>query len=856
MASPSLDFFFFFSLYFFGPIFPPLVFSPYFGLVPMPKLPFLSTPPFPPCNLFQHASCVFIMQHNENNTPITNSGTPAATSGDGSPECGLPGAGGVFSQSSPPGGSPIASGLGAMESSKAATNTLVPQSPPGGRTLALSEANTNINTSTDTASVEIYLNEDSNEDITRHGHRRIYVVSDSEEESNATPQQRRRSNSSPNLPSTNELSQLSQLKTPAPRKTPKKTRKPYKSCEPFLDPKTGKLVVGYSKRGNVYYDEETPQDMHIRTTRSKTKEALKQKLLQTPHSQRSKVPVNNEVSVISPIFHQAETDRTRSTSPIDHLIDHPLQSINNQSEEIPVTPNNLANNFAISEDIRRLQEENFRLQEAARTTAKAHNQALRKLQAENTALRNEMAALRSSVDSLTAELQKRPTASSTSPLPTASPQNSIPIADLTSTIQNIVNIALEPLKKALQKTDPPPSRRPTATVNSNSTTVGSNGSNTTKTNEARHPKNNKELTRIITSKPNINQRTFTSVVQNQPASQSSASAAHSSIEPSKRLPDKSQHKDRDGTWTDVKSRRWHRRRLQRNSPTSASDSAQAEPTPSSLALPLQNTQKPLRPQQHKDNSVLLLPVKPTDLTDQQQPTSILEALRSEPSFDPLALDIRRHIPFANGAVLLQCGSKGKADELRTQVNQIPAIAVKKYRAVPIEIRIHSVPKAFSEDQLKLAIQVQLGEAPLAIRFVPYSRPLQADTHMVVANVTPPAYLRAQKKSSLYLGLHYCPLKTEPYLSRCPDCGLLGHKKQNCKPEAPLAETPPENECKDCHSYNRYMRSANLGGRRLRPTNHKTDDRSCPTRLYFYRRALPVLPTIPAGGAVSTHSHGE
>ena len=198
------------------------------------------------------------MQHNENDTPITISGTPAATSGDGSPECGLPGAGGVFLQSSPPGGSPIASGLGAMESSKAATNTLVLQSPPGGRTIALSEANTNTNDTTNDTGIE-------DTTITRtEGHHHLYVVSDSDfdEESDSAPSPRRRSKSSPNLRPTrvtrSQSSQSSQL------------ARPYKVCDPFVDPVSGELVVGFSKRGNVYYDKETEAQMHRRTSREKS----------------------------------------------------------------------------------------------------------------------------------------------------------------------------------------------------------------------------------------------------------------------------------------------------------------------------------------------------------------------------------------------------------------------------------------------------------------------------------------------------------------------------------------------------------------------------------------------------------
>lgn len=264
---------------------------------------------------------------------------------------------------------------------------------------------------------------------------------------------------------------------------------------------------------------------------------------------------------------------------------------------------------------------------------------------------------------------------------------------------------------------------------------------------------------------------------------------------------------------------------------------------------------PTKPPTYKETNVLLVPNNAT--------TNVLEELHNNPDFDPDDLGIRHHTIYPSGPVLLHCKKAEDVDRIRLKVLAMTNISVRNQRVRPLEIRVHSLAKNLTEDQLRKIFIDQLGGPFTAVRFVDYTNPQAANTHMAVATVPADVFERAKLKNSLYIRLSYCPIATKPHLSRCKQCGLLGHSQGKCSnPPMETNATPPPADhsttCRDCEAFNSRMTAAGLGKKRLRPSNHAMGAVTCPTRRHYYRRALPVKPSSqPAAGgaALDQSSHG-
>lgn len=236
----------------------------------------------------------------------------------------------------------------------------------------------------------------------------------------------------------------------------------------------------------------------------------------------------------------------------------------------------------------------------------------------------------------------------------------------------------------------------------------------------------------------------------------------------------------------------------------------------------------------------------------------LDLLRKSSALDPHALGIRHHVEFPNGAVLLRCSSPEQVNVLRTLIPAVPGTEFREQRVRTPELYIHNIPETSTADQIRAAVARALGEEPLDLKILPYSKPVHPNTVFAVCSVTAEQYELAKKRRSIRVGWSACSLRTTPHVPRCNRCHLLGHKDSKCLQPTPAEgmelageeSTVPtdtinstsKTPCLDCSAYNDQLKAAKLPRRRYRPTNHATDSATCPSRIAWIRRMLPTTRT--------------
>lgn len=274
------------------------------------------------------------------------------------------------------------------------------------------------------------------------------------------------------------------------------------------------------------------------------------------------------------------------------------------------------------------------------------------------------------------------------------------------------------------------------------------------------------------------------------------------------------------------------------------------PPPPPLPRQLPRQLSGLRPPTFSESSLLAVPTNSSERA--------LQIIRGLPDVNPISLGVRHHVEFPNGGVLIRCDKKENALRLRSILEGTSGLELRDKRVIVPEIRLHNVPGEVSVDQINATLSRILGEPPSAIRLVDYSNPVVPGTKLAVISVTPTAYEVAKTRRTIRLGWASCPLKTLPYISRCTNCHLLGHKANACRNQSATPDsqvtTPAPNTCIDCCSFNSGITRAGLPKSRLRRTDHASGSQHCLSRIALIRRRLPYASQSQPAHAISTGTH--
>jgi len=243
----------------------------------------------------------------------------------------------------------------------------------------------------------------------------------------------------------------------------------------------------------------------------------------------------------------------------------------------------------------------------------------------------------------------------------------------------------------------------------------------------------------------------------------------------------------------------------------------------------------------KKNTVLIVPATAGK--------SVLTELEAKPELDPRKLNVQHRRIYQSGAMLVTCATPEDATLLKGAIKNVPSLAIRESRPKLPEIRIHHVQKDAKEEDIRYSLQRDFGEEPTEVTFVNYKEPNRIpETKLVVCTVKPETYEKASHRKTIRILWRHCNLATEARLTRCSNCGILGHPEKYCpykkkegdtKPALPLPKVAAH-ECIDCAAYNLRL-PKHLAASLRRPLDHARTGTSCPTRAFYIRKLLPTKP---------------
>lgn len=245
--------------------------------------------------------------------------------------------------------------------------------------------------------------------------------------------------------------------------------------------------------------------------------------------------------------------------------------------------------------------------------------------------------------------------------------------------------------------------------------------------------------------------------------------------------------------------------------------------------------RPRLPRTSRENpaAVLLLPNSSTP--------NVLQKLQNMREADPRELGVKRHIPFASGALLVTCETQEQANKLRAISSQA-GIAEKQRSHRKPEFRVHLIPSNATPAQVKADLAKRLGELEMDVQLLPYQTAKFGQQQFAVIQTNLAGLEKVKRLKSIRIGWAVCRVTTHIHIKRCPKCDLLGHSQHKCTTMVEEgAEELAAGTCKDCTHYNSRQKkaSAETGIKHhLRPVNHKTGSSTCPTLFALRKKALP------------------
>ena len=251
-------------------------------------------------------------------------------------------------------------------------------------------------------------------------------------------------------------------------------------------------------------------------------------------------------------------------------------------------------------------------------------------------------------------------------------------------------------------------------------------------------------------------------------------------------------------------------------------------------------------------TILLLPSKEAPI--------VVQKLQNSPEADPRKLGIRRHVQFPSGAALVTCSSENQANELRNIATQLGLTEKTRTRRPP-QFTLHGLHARSTAEQVTADIEARFHISPVKVEIFPSK--LSSEKFFAVVTTTEELLYKLRKVRTIRIGWDYCRVDTRQHIHRCTSCNLLGHTNKKCPRMATedstssaviVSPTATNDNCVDCAHYNQQRTSAtcSTSGRppKLRPTNHTTGSKSCPTLLAFKKKALP------SKGHHSPHHHSH
>lgn len=247
---------------------------------------------------------------------------------------------------------------------------------------------------------------------------------------------------------------------------------------------------------------------------------------------------------------------------------------------------------------------------------------------------------------------------------------------------------------------------------------------------------------------------------------------------------------------------------------------------------------------HNPATLLLLPDKDTP--------NVLQKLQNMPQADPRQLGIKRHVVFPSGALLVTCGSAEQASQLRN-ITGTAGIQEKTRTEKAPEFRIHQIPKNTTSEHIQADLERRFPGIKARVNLHPYRCEKFKDLQFAVVQTNLADLKKVSKVRSIRVGWTTCQLDTRIHVTRCLNCGLLGHSEKKCdRMEAQSEDTAnhPEGECRDCHHHNKLQQEASKATGvkgNTRAVVHQTGSSQCPTLIALKKKALPTRPTS-AGAA--------
>ncbi|VDO08353.1 unnamed protein product, partial [Brugia timori] len=647
---------------------------------------------------------------------------------------------------------------------------------------------------------------------------------------------------------------------------PSKAPPPFSGLKPefpYTDPETGRVVIKHSKRGNKYFADETPAQMHARVTSERTLQSsasravnLKTKLatkkqqkreaaIQAQKEARSKLQTTHreartaKASPLMPATLSTSVPATLGTTTLpptptlaapSAILVPPCLPINaTQPQAADEALRLAAENKALKSEIATLQVVIQDLQQDTSATR------LARLEEENRSLQATVLELQAKMSNLSSDLPARsvPSTSTAATIPSADHLDTLIAKQIGTALEARLEPIIERLMRSLLGTSTiektPPTNQPVpAALNRPQQKKKKNKS----TNRPAAPSSVMDI-----SPPRSSEEVTPLGNSSSSAPSPSAGVTQPSYASAARKPP---------------------RQTQPPAPSkSRQDPPRSRPSP----------MKKLNPPTFQTTAVLVAPT-----TAGQK---ALDVVKLTPGINPIDLGIKSHVEFPSGSVLLRCSSQENATQLRSLLAPVSSIQVRDKREVEPEVRIHNVPGDTSETQLENILLQRLHE-PVQVRYVEYAAPALPGTKLAIVCLSLEAYNNCRGKR-VRIGWASCKLQTIPYIPRCPRCHLLGHKEKSCPSPAPMEadsdsaqppvtasgapEQPPlPGQCADCVHYNETVQKAGLPRHRRRLTDHATNSQKCPSRLALIRRRLPtkaaVLATGPSEGLPPTTNHGE
>jgi len=595
-----------------------------------------------------------------------------------------------------------------------------------------------------------------------------------------------------------------------------------------VDPASGETIVGFSKRGNAYFDKETDAQMHRRVSMEKS-------LAKTQGVQRKK-PVTAKKTAKK--AKQAE-EPTPETVASDEFGDEFAAAVAAAVDAAATnaittlqtsTPQSTTSQAASAETMLDLQKEISTLKSALEAE-RIHASAFQELQTEVVCLRTTLAEERQQRQMEPVDTEALRTENQDLRRFTVVLQETI--SDLKSTISKLGS-ELDTMKEQQENLQ---SLLDSALANNGTSNAANDAVNLMPT-----------VSSLESTLEPMVERVLSSILGKGPLPSTPRGPTPSTINPSSKTngtlrPEETLQEKKKKKKKKLKKQNKPNNTDLNNKPSTADGRASeltqgaAEGAPPSYSNVVQNKARrppPVCAPVFSDNAVLVAPT----VTGKRA----MDIIRTLKDVNPHSLGVRQHIEFPQGSVLIRCAAKENALKLRSLLDGASGLVVREKRNIIPEIRVHGIPDQTSLDQFSDAVTRALGEAPVSTRFVTYTNPLVQKTMMGIAVVSSAAYEVAKQRRNIRIGWAPCPVRTTPYISRCTQCHLLGHSVKRCRAN-PSTETvsPFQTEastCFDCKSYNSSIIKAALPKSRHRPVDHRTGASHCPSLLALIRRRLP------------------